>query len=104
VNEVNFGRAVVSSTAPATHWRIATTPAGPSTGKASAAGVHPLAQARQVLAAADNLVAEATTGHTRLRIAVQMIWRRHDPHPSTHAAVALLTELYRPRGRGPARP
>jgi len=32
------------------------------------AGVHTLAQARQVLAAADNLVAEATTGHTRLRI------------------------------------
>jgi DNA-binding transcriptional LysR family regulator len=28
-------------------------------------GVHALAQARQVLAAADNLVAEATTGHTR---------------------------------------
>jgi DNA-binding transcriptional LysR family regulator len=28
-------------------------------------------------------------------IAVQMIWRRHDPHPSTHAAVALATELYR---------
>ena len=28
-------------------------------------------------------------------VAVQMIWRRHDPHPSTHAAVALLTELYR---------
>jgi hypothetical protein len=27
-------------------------------------------------------------------IAVQMIWRRHDPHPSTHAAVAMLTELY----------
>jgi DNA-binding transcriptional LysR family regulator len=27
-------------------------------------------------------------------IAVQMIWRRHDPHPSTPAAVALLTELY----------
>ena len=27
-------------------------------------------------------------------IAVQMIWRRHDPHPSTHAAIALLTELY----------
>jgi hypothetical protein len=26
---------------------------------------------------------------------VQMIWRRHDPHPSTHAAIALLTELYR---------
>jgi DNA-binding transcriptional LysR family regulator len=29
-------------------------------------------------------------------VTVQMIWRRHDPHPSTHAAVALLTELYRP--------
>jgi len=28
-------------------------------------------------------------------ITVQMIWRQHDPHPSTHAAVALLTELYR---------
>ena len=28
-------------------------------------------------------------------IAVQLIWRRHDPHPSTHAAIALLTELYR---------
>jgi len=34
----------------------------------TAAGVHVLAQARQVLAAADNLVGEATTGHTRLRI------------------------------------
>jgi DNA-binding transcriptional LysR family regulator len=32
------------------------------------AGVHALAQARQVLAVADNLIAEATTGHTRLRI------------------------------------
>jgi hypothetical protein len=28
-------------------------------------------------------------------IAVQVIWRRHDPHPSTHAAIALLTDLYR---------
>ena len=28
------------------------------------------------------------------RIAIQMIWRRHDPHPSTHAAIALLAELY----------
>jgi DNA-binding transcriptional LysR family regulator len=27
-------------------------------------------------------------------IAVQVIWRRHDPHPSTPAAIALLTELY----------
>jgi DNA-binding transcriptional LysR family regulator len=32
------------------------------------AGVHALAQARQVLSAADNLIAEATTGHTKLRI------------------------------------
>jgi DNA-binding transcriptional LysR family regulator len=30
-------------------------------------------------------------------ITVRMIWRRHDPHPSTHAAIALATELYRPR-------
>ena len=30
-------------------------------------------------------------------IIVQMIWRRHDPHPSTHAAVAMATELYRRR-------
>jgi DNA-binding transcriptional LysR family regulator len=28
-------------------------------------------------------------------VAVQLIWRRHDPHPATHAAVALLTDLYR---------
>jgi DNA-binding transcriptional LysR family regulator len=28
-------------------------------------------------------------------ITVRMIWRQHDPHPSTHAAVALLTDLYR---------
>jgi DNA-binding transcriptional LysR family regulator len=28
-------------------------------------------------------------------ITVQLIWRRHDPHPSTHAAIALLSELYR---------
>jgi DNA-binding transcriptional LysR family regulator len=28
-------------------------------------------------------------------ITVELIWRRHDPHPSTHAAVALLTDLYR---------
>src|SRR5215831_7453745 len=32
------------------------------------AGVHVLAQARQILGAAGNLVAEATTGHTTLRI------------------------------------
>jgi DNA-binding transcriptional LysR family regulator len=38
-------------------------------------------------------------------ITVQMIWRRQDPHPSTHAAVALLSELYgrRPAGTGQAR-
>lgn len=28
-------------------------------------------------------------------IAVHLLWRRHDPHPATHAAVALLAELYR---------
>jgi DNA-binding transcriptional LysR family regulator len=28
-------------------------------------------------------------------IAVRVIWRRHDPHPSTHAAIAMLTDLYR---------
>jgi DNA-binding transcriptional LysR family regulator len=27
-------------------------------------------------------------------ITVAMIWRRHDPHPATQAAVALLTDLY----------
>jgi DNA-binding transcriptional LysR family regulator len=27
-------------------------------------------------------------------VAVQVIWRRHDPHPSTHAAIAMLSELY----------
>jgi DNA-binding transcriptional LysR family regulator len=32
-------------------------------------------------------------------ITVRLIWRRHDPHPSTHAAVALLTDLYRRRSR-----
>src|SRR5580693_9803142 len=34
----------------------------------TAAGVHVLTQARQILAAAANLVSEATTGHTALRI------------------------------------
>jgi DNA-binding transcriptional LysR family regulator len=28
-------------------------------------------------------------------VPVRLIWRRHDPHPATHAAVALLTDLYR---------
>jgi DNA-binding transcriptional LysR family regulator len=31
-------------------------------------------------------------------VTVRMIWRRHDPHPSTHAAIALLAELYRSAG------
>ncbi|MEV6606534.1 LysR family transcriptional regulator [Kutzneria sp. NPDC051319] len=30
-------------------------------------------------------------------VPVHLIWRRHDPHPATHAAIALLTELYSPR-------
>ncbi|HEY3879282.1 MAG TPA: hypothetical protein VGM12_11855 [Trebonia sp.] len=28
-------------------------------------------------------------------IDVRVTWRRHDPHPATGAAIALLTELYR---------
>jgi DNA-binding transcriptional LysR family regulator len=28
-------------------------------------------------------------------IPVHLIWRRHDPHPATHAAVALAIDLYR---------
>lgn len=28
-------------------------------------------------------------------VPVHLIWRRHDPHPGTHAAVALLADLYR---------
>ncbi|MEU6661933.1 LysR family transcriptional regulator [Streptomyces sp. NPDC046821] len=31
-------------------------------------------------------------------VPVHLIWRRHDPHPATHAAVALLADLYRERG------
>lgn len=27
-------------------------------------------------------------------VPVHLIWRRYDPHPATHAAVALLTDLY----------
>jgi DNA-binding transcriptional LysR family regulator len=27
-------------------------------------------------------------------VPVRLLWRRHDPHPATHGAVALLTELY----------
>ena len=41
VNVANLGRTVTSSTTPATHWRTATTPAGPSAGKASAAVAAP---------------------------------------------------------------
>ena len=26
---------------------------------------------------------------------VRLIWRGHDPHPATHAAVALLADLYK---------
>jgi hypothetical protein len=31
-------------------------------------------------------------------VPVHLIWRRHDPHPATHAAVALLAELYAKNG------
>jgi hypothetical protein len=33
-------------------------------------------------------------------VTVRFIWRRHDPHPATHAAVALLTDLYMTRPSG----
>jgi hypothetical protein len=33
-------------------------------------------------------------------IAVHLAWRRHDPHPATFAAVALLTALYQDRAGG----
>ncbi len=29
-------------------------------------------------------------------VPVQTLWNQHDPHPRTHAAIALLTELYGP--------
>ena len=41
VNEENAGRTALNSTIPATHCRTATTPAGPSTGNASAAVAAP---------------------------------------------------------------
>src|SRR5215470_7344693 len=41
VNEANLGRAAASRRTPAAHWRTATTPAGPSAGKASAAVAAP---------------------------------------------------------------
>jgi DNA-binding transcriptional LysR family regulator len=31
-------------------------------------------------------------------VAVHLAWRRHDPHPATHAAIALATELYAATG------
>lgn len=33
-------------------------------------------------------------------VPVHLIWRRHDPHPATHAAVALAMDLYREDARG----
>jgi DNA-binding transcriptional LysR family regulator len=35
-------------------------------------------------------------------ITVRMIWRQHDPHPLTHAAIALLAHLYRGPAERPA--
>lgn len=48
------------------------------------AGVQVLARARKVLAEADNLIREATTGHTRLRIghAWSAMGRRHRRVPA----------------------
>jgi DNA-binding transcriptional LysR family regulator len=34
-------------------------------------------------------------------VPVWTIWRRQDPHPATHAAVALASDLYRGRGNRP---
>ena len=78
------------------------------------AGVHALAQARQVLAAADNLVAEATTGHTRLRIGhawsamgrhtreFQRRWAARYPDVELH--LIRTNSRHRRPGRGPVRP
>jgi DNA-binding transcriptional LysR family regulator len=35
-------------------------------------------------------------------VPVHLIWRRHDPHPATHAAVALLADLYREQSQSPS--
>ncbi|MFJ4837542.1 LysR family transcriptional regulator [Streptomyces sp. NPDC088746] len=37
-------------------------------------------------------------------VPVQLIWRRQDPHPATHAAVALAIDLYRENRQAPALP
>jgi hypothetical protein len=62
VNPRTWGRPTASSTTPATHWRTATTPAGPITGRASA----PVAAPTWLNRALPSI--RATTGHTRLRI------------------------------------
>ena len=36
-------------------------------------------------------------------IPVHLVWRRHDPHPATHAAVALLRDLYTKGAHGQGR-
>ncbi|MEE1738791.1 LysR family transcriptional regulator [Streptomyces sp. BE147] len=35
-------------------------------------------------------------------VPVHLIWRRQDPHPATHAAVALALDLYHGKGRPPS--
>jgi hypothetical protein len=89
MNEANPGRTATSSRAPATTWRIATTLAGPRAPNASAAfAARPLRDAPPV--------------------AVQVIWRRHDPHPATHAAAGLYRSgpgaTGKPRGAAGAAP
>src|SRR5262249_53800940 len=70
------------------------------------AGVRILAQARQILAAADNLVAEATTGHTTLRIG--HAWSAMGRHTSEFqrrwAARYPGIELHLIRTNSPTRP
>ncbi len=88
VNEVNRGRAVASSTAPATHWRTATTPTGPSTGKASAAVAAPswLDAALPVISATPvqpagrrSVAAPAGRGGRRPRACRRGSWQEHAP-------------------------
>jgi DNA-binding transcriptional LysR family regulator len=79
----------------------------------STAGVHVLAQARQILAAAANLVSEATTGHTALRIGhawsatgrytreFQRRWAAGHPETVRRGGRRLGAALPRRRGRRP---
>jgi DNA-binding transcriptional LysR family regulator len=64
------------------------------------AGVHVLVQARQVLAAADNLVAQATTGHPSLRIG--HAWSAMGPLPRDRGSGRPATSMTGSRWSRPA--